>query len=195
MAGALAGSYLPAPVPVWGKIAANLGEPPLPNVVRFRPRRLRFRVGVAAASIAAVAIAALGLRVADQDRRIGSTQTALQDRTVLAAALAAQSEPAARRTDLRSGDGRVLAHAVMTPDGTGYLWSDGLPRLAPARTYQLWAVMGNEPISAAVLGPRPSVVPFRASGHVVGLAITEEDAGGVVASENPRLVSGLVQEA
>ncbi len=191
----MAGTYLPAPVPFWDTIAANLGEPQSPNVMRFRPRRLRFRVGVAAASVAAVAIAALGIRVADQDRRIGSTQTALQDRTVLAAALAAQGDPAARRADLRSGDGRVLAHAVLTPDGTGYLWSDGLSRLAPARTYQLWAVIGNEPISAALLGPRPGVVPFRASGDVVGLAITEEDAGGVVVSQNPRLVSGLVQEA
>ncbi len=194
MASALAGSYSPAPVPLWAGIATRLTEPPSASVVPLR-RRWNQRFVIAAASIAAIAIGALGIRIAEQDHRIQRTQTALEDRTVLTAALAAQGDPAARRADLRSGDGKVLAHAVLTRDGTGYLWSDGLPALTPARTYQLWAVIGNEPISAGLLGGTPRVAPFRASGPVVGLAITEENASGVAVSHNQPVVSGLVQGA
>ncbi|MDQ6928427.1 MAG: anti-sigma factor [Actinomycetota bacterium] len=194
MAGALAGSYSPAPAPLWDGIAANLAPASFAPVVPMRRRRYQ-RFAVAAASIAAVAIGALGVRIVEQDQRIEHTQSALEDRTVLAAALAAQGDPSARRADLRSGDGKVLAHAVLTRDGTGYLWSDGLPALSPARTYQLWAVIGNEPISAGLLGATPRVAPFRASGPVVGLAITEEGASGVGVSHNQPVVSGLVQES
>jgi len=101
----------------------------------------------------------------------------------------------ARRAELRSADGIALAHAVLVPDGTGYLWSDALPGTAPDRTYQLWAVVGTERISAGVLGPSPQIAPFRIAGEVVALAITEEVAGGVVASENQPVESGLIVEA
>jgi hypothetical protein len=194
IAGVLAGSYSPAPVPLWEGIAAKLREPRVAKVV---PRRRRWnqRFVVAAASVAAIAIGALGVRIVEQDHRIQRTQTALEDRTVLTAALAAQGDPAARRADLRSGNGKVLAHAVLTRDGTGYLWSDGLPALSPSHTYQLWAVIGNEPISAGLLGATPRVAPFRASGQVVGLAITDEGASGVAVSHNRPVVSGLIQGA
>lgn len=191
MLGGLAGSYSPAPVSLWEGIAANLTAPPPATVIPIRHRRTP-RLAIAAASVAAIALAALGVRMVEQDKRITSTQSALEDRTVLTAALAAQGEPGARRVDLRSGDGKVLAHAVLTRDGTGYLWSDGLPDLSPARTYQLWAVIGNEPISAGLLGGAPRVAPFRASGRVVGLAITDEAASGVTASGNRPVASGLV---
>ncbi len=192
MLGTFAGSYSPAPASVWEGIAADLTEHASATVVPLRRRRNQ-RFAIAAASVAAVAIGAIGVRIVEQDKRISSTQSALEDRTVLAAALAAQGDPSARRVDLRSGDGKVLAHAVLTGDGTGYLWSDGLPPLSPARTYQLWAVIGNEPISTGLLGPRPRVAPFRASGLVVGLAITDEAASGVTASDNRPIVSGLVR--
>jgi hypothetical protein len=193
MAGALAGSYSPAPAPLWDGIAANLGQADTPNVVPIR-RRWNQRIAVAAASIAAVAVGALGIGIVEQSHRLQRTQTALEDRTVLSAALAAQGDPSALRANLRSGDGKVLAHAVLTREGTGYLWSDGLPALSSAHTYQLWAVIGNEPISAGLLGARPQVAPFRASGQVVGLAITEESASGVGVSHNQPVVSGLLQK-
>jgi hypothetical protein len=155
--------------------------------------RRALRVGVA--SVAAVALAVLGVRVVQQGDRIDRMQSALEDRTVLAAALAANGNPDARQAELRSRDGVVLARAVLVPDGTGYLWSDGLPRVAPDRTYQLWAIVGTERISAGVLGPAPKVAPFRIAGDVVGLAITEEVAGGVVASEKQPVASGLIVEA
>mgnify|MGYP001819408266 FL=1 len=39
-------------------------------------------------------------------------------------------------------------------------------------------------VSAGLLGNDPDVVQFRTEGNVVGMAISEEVAGGVVVSQN-----------
>ena len=196
--GALASGHEPAPIAIWDTIVDELeSAPPMrlapvaPNAVP--PWRRSLRGGVFA--VAAAAIAVLGVRVVQQEQRFDTVQAALEDRTVLAAALAAHGNPDARQAELRSADGIVLAHAVLVPDGTGYLWSDDLPRIDPDRTYQLWAVVGTEHISTGVLGPSPRIAPFRIAGEVVALAITEEVAGGVVASENQPVATGLIVEA
>ena len=113
---------------------------------------------------------------------------------MLAAALAAEGNPDARTADLRSPDGVVVAQAVLVPDGTGYLWSDGLPATESDRTYQLWAMVGTELISAGVLGPDPGLIPFHVTGDIAALAITEEVAGGVVASANDPVAAGPITE-
>ena len=198
VASALATGHEPAPLRLWDTIAAELEAAPplqLASVVPIRPAPWRRALRVGVASVAAATIAVLGVRVVQQDDRIDGMQTALEDRTVLAAALAAHGNPDARQGELRSAHGVVLARAVLIPEGTGYLWSDGLPRTDPDRTYQLWAIVGTERISAGVLGPNPNVAPFRIAGDVVGLAITEEVAGGVVASENQPVASGLIVQA
>ena len=197
-ASALATGHEPAPLRLWDTIAAELEAAPplqLASVVPIRPAPWRRALCVGLASVAAATIAVLGVRVVQQDDRIDGMQTAIEDRTVLAGAVAAHGNPDARQAELRSADGVVLARAVLIPDGTGYLWSDGLPRTDPDRTYQLWAIVGTERISAGVLGPNPNVAPFHIAGDVVGLAITEEVAGGVVASENQPVASGLVVQA
>lgn len=197
-AGALATGHESAPVHLWDSIVSTLEEAPPIELARVLPMRTtpgRRTWQVAVASVAAAAIAVVGVRVVEQGDQINRMQSALEDRTVLAAALAAHGDPDARRAELLSADGVVLAHAVLVPDGTGYLWSDGLSRTDPGRTYQLWAIVGTERISAGVLGPNPDVAPFRIAGEVIGLAITEEVAGGVVASENQPVASGLIVEA
>lgn len=194
----LASGHAPAPIGVWEPIAASLDEKerPLPTlpvapIVPIHSRRQQ-AARVAVASIAAAVIGLLGLRVVDQGHQLDQVQGALQERTLLSSALAAQGQPDARRVALRSGNGVVLAHAVMTSDGTGFVWADGLPPTAPDRTYQLWAVLAGEKISAGVLGTAPNLVPFRASGDVAALAITEERAGGVVATDKQPVVTGLL---
>jgi hypothetical protein len=137
-------------------------------------------------------LAALGLQALHQGREIKQMRVALANKTILAAALAAQEHPQARRTEMRSPNGTILARAVVEPDGTGFLWGDGLPRLPKNRSYQLWAVSGTEKISVGVLGGQPNVVPFRIAGDVVGLAVTEEVAGGVVATQKQPTASGLI---
>lgn len=193
--GALAGGHEPAPITVWDTIVHELESAPPMRLAPVKPIaiprwRRSLRVGVAAAAIAVV-----GMRVVQQEQRFDTMQAALEDRTVLAAALAAHANPNARQAELRSADGVVLAHAVLAPDGTGYLWSDGLPRTDPDRAYQLWAVVGSERISAGVLGPSPEISSFRMAGEVIALAITEEVAGGVVASESQPVATGLIVEA
>jgi hypothetical protein len=76
------------------------------------------------------------------------------------------------------------------PDGTGYVVKDNLPALGPARTYQLWAVVGGSKISVGVLGPDPGPSGFKAAGDVSALAITQEPAGGVVASDQSPIALG-----
>lgn len=197
-AGALATGHEPAPVATWNTIVDELESAPpmrLATVVPVPASRWRRSLRVGVAAMAAASVAVLGVRVVQQEQRFDAVQAALEDRTLLAAALAAHGNPDARRADLRSAGGAVLAHAVLVPDGSGYLWTDGLPRTAADRTYQLWAIVGTERISAGVLGPSPSVAPFRFAGDVVGLAVTEEVAGGVVASQNQPVASGLIVDA
>ena len=55
--------------------------------------------------------------------------------------------------------------------------------------------MGGEKISAGPLGGDPGLVPFRASGEVAGLAITEEPAGEVTATDKQPVVTGLLQQS
>lgn len=197
----LATTSEPAPAAVWDAIAAQLehGEPRELNLgvlvpFRRRPRMRRLAVAAAAAAVVVV-IAGLGTQVVSQGQRLEEMQVALEDRTILSAALAAEGHPNARRAALRFADGEVLAHAVVTPEGTGFLRASSLHALSPDRTYQLWAVVGTERISAGLLGPRPDVVPFHVAGEIIGLAVTEEVAGGVVASQNQPVATGLVVKA
>ena len=113
VAGALATGHEPAPVKLWDNLVAELeAEPPmqLASVLPLRrtPAPLR-RSLTAMFAVAATVIALLGVRVVQQDHRIDGMQAAMQDRTLLAAALAAHEDPNARTTELRSKSGVVLA--------------------------------------------------------------------------------------
>ena len=160
------------------------------RVVPLRPR-LR-PLGMILSAAAAALVLVLGVQMVAQNQRIDRMQIALEARGIVSAALAAQGDPDSRKADLRTADGRLLARATVLPDGTGYLWSEGLPRLDQARTYQLWAVIGTERVSVGILGTSPSVVPFKVAGELVGLAITDEVAGGVVATKNQPTAVGLM---
>lgn len=194
----LAIGHEPAPPGVWDRIVADLDPAPTagPAPVLAIARHRRFAgLRVSVAAVAAAVIGLLGVVSAHQQHRLDDLHEALRDRSLLASALSVHSRPDARQVELRSGEGLVLAHAVMTPDGTGFLWADGLPPVGSDRTYQLWAVVAGETVSAGVLGPQPQLVPFQASGDVTALAITEEVAGGVTATQRQPLVAGLLQRS
>lgn len=195
-----------APEGLWDRIAGSLEEvpPPLamppapvvspaPGIPIDRPRRRvkPMQLVAAAAAVAAVTvIGVLGLKVADDDRRISDLQARAPstelDRTVKAAI----ADPSARRIELASTDGRLKADTVLLPDGTGYLVSSNLPEVGAGRTYQLWALVGTSKVSVGVLGAKPAPAGFKAGGESWGLAITEEVAGGVVSSRNDPVVVG-----
>jgi hypothetical protein len=78
---------------------------------------------------------------------------------------------------------------VVLANGTSFLGPTNLPRLSNDQTYQLWGVVGGEPVSLGVLGTDPSYQPFLTPVLASGLAITQERAGGVVAPTRPPVVT------
>jgi hypothetical protein len=209
VAGLLTPGWAKPPPELWGKIAAALEEAPPPlelaPVIAMKPAgapptvgrpRGYFGVGIAAmVAVAAVAmIGFLGIRVADDRHRIDELAGQAYPDQLTQSVNAALADPGGRKIELVSTDGSRSAQAVVLPDGTGYMVKSNLPQLSDTRTYQLWAVVGANKISVGVLGPEMQhAVPFKMNGPVSALAITEEVAGGVVASRGDPVVLGRVQ--
>ena len=81
----------------------------------------------------------------------------------------------------------------MVPSGQGYLVSSKLPSLGRDRTYQLWAIEGNQPISLGLLGGSPRQAAFTMAGSTPShLSITAEPRGGSVFPTGPIIASGTV---
>jgi anti-sigma-K factor RskA len=196
-----------APPGLWERIQHTLEEEPprlaVPSPARVgalgshgarRRGRVAAAIGVAAA---VVAVGAFTVKVVQQDDRIDELSRQAETGSVLAAAEAASRDPRAARVTMSSTDGALEARVVYLPDGDGFLVQDNLGALAPERTYQLWALMGDapaaRPISAGVLGSDPGVAAFRVQGPVTAFAITDERAPGVDAPGNPPLLQGAVR--
>jgi anti-sigma factor RsiW len=189
----------PAPEGLWDRIAGALDEPApelrLAPVVPFPGRRsVSLRVGGAAAAVAASVIAVLGVQVVHLNHQVDHLAAPQRpEADVVALATHALGDPAARRISLRASDGPASAEAVVLPDGSGVLIADQLPALASDRTYQLWALAGGQKISAGVLGARPQIVAFHyLAPGLSGLAVTAEQAGGVVETTNAPVVVGTL---
>ena len=213
VAGLLTPGWARPPAGLWDKIAAALEEAPPPldlaPVIAMKPpsepaaappsRGVRRRVGLGiAAMVAAAAVAVigfLGIRVADDRRRIDQLAGGVHVEELERSANAALADPSARKVQLASTDGFRTAQAVVLPDGTGYLVRSNLPALSKERTYQLWALVGTAKISVGVLGSEPRTVPFKMDGDVWALAITEETAGGVESTKRDPVVVGQLQRA
>ena len=174
---------VPAASPdIWDRIAAETGiyepttsaEPdPRDNVIPLRRRTMPAILAIVSVAAALVFGVAIGGNLVTSD-------PSLREMAVAAAAL-----PDATTVSMMSpiGATEISAEAVVTPDGTGYVIADSLPALSADRTYQLWLIVDDQVISAGLLGNDPDVVQFRAEGNVVGMAISNEVAGGVVVSE------------
>ncbi|MDQ4005786.1 MAG: anti-sigma factor [Actinomycetota bacterium] len=179
----LAASGGQAPEGVWDRIDGAL-EGPHDEPVTLRRRRTPARWLTAAAVVVAIgAVVSLSVGVIQQRERIEELAATTEEATLARAANAALLHPDGRRFRLTSPAGTEV-DAVLLPNGTGYIVSDNLPPLPSTRTYQLWALGEEDPISAGVLGPNPAVLAFSASPGASGLAITEEVAGGVVTPES-----------
>lgn len=181
---AVAGDEAP-PAALWDRIAGGLRDAPPPlrlvpaTGIRRLPRPAVWLGGLAAAAaIAAVAV-------------VGATALRSDRASVDDAYATAVTTPGAEVLPLATPDGEPVAASItLLPDGVGYLDAD-LPALGADRTYQLWAIVGDEVISAGVFGPEPRVAPFLVSGEIAGFALTEEVAGGVAVSANPPLALWL----
>jgi hypothetical protein len=187
----LAVSGAPASRDLWDKISAATKPEPVPLRLPdrgrssaakswFTPRR------VLALAAALVVVVAVGIGV------VVSRDDSASQSDLAAAIVKAQFSPDARRIHLESSSGDGRAEAVMLRDGTGYLVSADLPKLADDRTYQLWGVDGSTVVSLGVLGPKLGPSPFKFVGNPESLAITDEVAGGVAQTQNQPVVKGRV---
>jgi hypothetical protein len=138
-------------------------------------------------------IGLLGIKVVDQDRRLDQVAAATERQGLQEAAAAAVLNPDHVRLVLRSPDGQALGEAVLLPDGGGYLVNDSFEPLPEGRTYQLWALGGEEPISAGLLGSDPGITVFKVGPGTVAIAVTDEDSGGSVAPGSDPLASAEVE--
>jgi anti-sigma-K factor RskA len=189
----------PPPDGVWDRIAGALEEAaPALDLERVRRRRGAgtarwLRVAAAAAAVAVIGV--LGIKVIDQDRRLDQLAAAAQQQGLQEAAAAAVLDPDHVRLVLRAPDGRALGEAVLLPEGGGYLVSDSLEPLPEGRTYQLWALGGEDPISAGLLGSDPGIATFNVGPGTVAIAVTDEPSSGAVAPGSDPLASAEVETA
>ncbi|HUV10995.1 MAG TPA: anti-sigma factor [Acidimicrobiia bacterium] len=199
----------PPPAGLWERIEAALeAEPPrlvlpLAAARETRARRgigIRVAAAVAAASAVAAATAALVItdEMSQQEDRLALVEAQVGGDGTRRAALAAMASPQARMAHLEPVDAGappgVSATVVTMPGGDAYLMAEHLPRLAPGRTYQLWAMTGDHGdstlLSTAILGRRVDVVAFHAPGGSLGFLITDEEAPGATTSVRPRVLAG-----
>ena len=199
-AAVLAHSGSSAPPGVWERIAGSLEEeaPPqldMAKVVALKPRRRSIPLPIAAAvaAVAAAVIAVLGVQVDHLDDRTDTLEAALGSKGLDQAVQVALFDEGARRVDLRSTDGVTLAQAVVRENGEAYFVPQALPALSTEETYQLWAIIDEQAVSVGVLGPHPGVSAFKVAGSgVTVLAVTTEEAGGVVSSSKTPLMIGTL---
>ena len=191
----LAHTGAPAPEQVWDRIARSLEEAPpavpLGQVLALEDRRAARRANRALLVLGAAAVlvvAVLSFAVFRQSQDIDELKT----NGIEQAAKAALEDPGSQLVELASEDDRVHASVVIASDGRGFVYEDTLPALSADETWQLWGVEGDEAISLGILGPDPDTVSFRVEGDVELLAVTREQAGGVITSEEPATVAGQV---
>jgi anti-sigma-K factor RskA len=212
VAAAMGNSVEPLPEGLWSQIAARLPErqeveepPPMPRLTpevrspfRAPPDRRRRRSRTAVAAVGAIAVAAaavavvLGIGLLRADDKVSNLQSAQASPS--STVTAALRTPGHRLITLDTSSHTALAHVVVVPSGQGFLVSSELPSLSDDRTYQLWAIEGNQPISLGLLGRSPRQVAFTMAGSTrpSHLSITAEPMGGSVFPTGPIIATGTV---
>ena len=206
VAAMLAHSGGAAPEGLWGRIEQALAaEPPrlvLPldraRAERTRRRGLGGRVAlaIAGASAAAALVTAVVVsnQMSDQEDRLERVASSVEHDGMRRAAMGALADPRARTVRLVAPDGAGSMTVVSMPDGDGFLMAHGVQRLAPGRTYQLWAMTGDPGppglVSAGVLGRDLDIAAFHAPASAHGFVVTEEAEPGALTSTGHVLLAG-----
>jgi anti-sigma-K factor RskA len=171
-----------APPALWDRIASTIDDDAPAGVVPLAPKlgsrggswtRRRSLPAAVVGIAAAAVIAVLGFQLREQDQRMDEMEAALR-------------VPEGEVVELTGDAGTVPV--VMNGD-RAWLLAGALDELPDGRTYQLWGLAGDELVSVAVLGRDPGTMAFDADGYAL-LAITEEDAPGVVQSANDPVAAG-----
>jgi anti-sigma-K factor RskA len=191
----LAFTGMDAPDDLWGRIAGEIGDtapPPGPELAKVlaidsgpRSRTAHTaRTGLARAVpwIVSAAAAAIVVFVA-----VGLADRADAPDDPLAGSLeAARADSDSIVTTLVSDASGSTAEAIIDRDGHGFVIADELPTLPDGQTYQLWGVVEDgQVISLGIFGPSPDLETFTVDSPVDALAITIEEAPGVISDGNP----------
>ncbi len=209
VAAAMGNSVESPPEGLWSQIALRLPErqggdepPPMPQLTSearspFRtprpaptPRRRVMVTALGAIAVAAAAVAVvLGIGLVRADNNISNMQAA--GPTSLSAAL---HTPGHRLITLHSSSHTQLAQVVVTPSGQGFLVSSNLPALGHGETYQLWGIVGHNPISLGLLGSAPRSAAFTVAGSArpTTFGVTAEPAGGSIVPTATMVATGAV---
>jgi anti-sigma-K factor RskA len=134
-----------------------------------RPRRLLF--ALAACLVLVVGLGAGAAVVIPQ---------LLRPAAVVALDRIENAPDAAQKTVSLPSGGHATAHWSASI-GTAVLVSDGLEPLGTARTYELWFVRGDTPVSAGVFAAEPGTTTAQLRGSMQAgdaIAVTVEPAGG-----------------
>lgn len=194
VAGMLATAHSPIPDTIWGRVQEEINQTPPGRPGEVIPLRRRWNsiLGVAAVTIllALVGVQSVRLEQARGDLAASEQQLAALQQAVSAGDYQTMAELAssAPGTLTVALDGEAgVANATILPDGSGYLDVHALEPLDEEHTYQLWAVLDGEVISAAVFGiDDRSVAPFKVDPNALeALVVTSEVAGGVAVSSQP----------
>ncbi|HET6835739.1 MAG TPA: anti-sigma factor [Acidimicrobiales bacterium] len=147
-----------------------------------RRRRPWERVAGLAAAAAVVLVAALGIGYLLGDR--GEEQPDIAD--VAQDAIDA-GDPVAT---LATPDGAAVARVVVTNTGTGYFLADDLPTLEEGRTYQLWQLDGDQPISLGTVGDGTTpITSVAVPSGTTTMAVSAEVAGGAVSPTPDQIIA------
>lgn len=147
-------------------------------------------VGAVAVAAAAVAVV-LGIGLVRADNKVSNLQAGGAGQT--SAVTTALRTPGHQVVNLVSSTHAQMAQFVVVPDGRGWLVSSNLPSLSADKTYQLWAIEGNQPISLGLLGRAPQGAVFTMAGaNPSHLSITAEPVGGAVFPTGPIIATGSV---
>ncbi len=184
----LAFTGMEAPDDLWNRIAGEIGgeaPPPGPELAKVMSiddhpkRRTISRIApwvVSVAAAAVVAFVAIGLA----DRADAPNQP------ITSALEAARADRDSITTTLVADGSTASAEAIIDQDGHGFVVAQDLPTLPEDQTYQLWGVVENgDVISLGIFGPNPEIETFTIESTVSALAITIEQAPGVVSDGNP----------
>ena len=188
----LAFTGMDAPEGLWSRIEQELDAPapePGPELAKVMaigdaPSKRKF-ASVApwlVSAAAAIIVGFVAIGVADR-------ATAPID-PIAAAFDEAEADRDSTRATLVADGSTFEAVAVIDEDGHGFVKAGELPALGADQTYQLWGVVetgAEEPdvISLGIFGPNPELETFTVESDVVALAITIEQAPGVISDGNP----------
>jgi anti-sigma-K factor RskA len=210
VAAMLGSSASEVPAGLWEKIAASVGEIPLPGapdklsvvhplgavpVMRQRgSRRWQVTVWGAVAAVAAAVIAVLGAQVSHLDQQVQTPRTAVGQYGLSGAA--AQVALGPHRTIVLTADKADVAKVVVGPSGTAFWVQSSLRELPSSKTYQLWGLARGNIVSLGLIGPDPrSVAPFRIEATITTVMVTAEPSGGTAKPTLPVLAQGDVPAA